>query len=541
MVEEKRHIFIVIRNEYRFLTFFLFFILVLLVGFATDLRFADEVHHYKLAEEWFKSGQRPQYVNKVDEIEELGYRVPYSTGPLWQWGMVLLWKLWGRSERWLIQLYQATLYFLLVLSIYFLAKELYGRKTAYYAGLIGATLPLFIALGILLFEEVPIAMLTTLCLLLIMRGKISLAGIVIGLMLLTKKNSYFLIPAFSLLIFGSRKLEFRFSFVKLRNVFLFLLLAGLITLPDFLWRYQHFGWVFVKGDKGNVIGLVGGMVKKSILTPGITKQKLEPSSTPGIMKPELPKPVEPYVPKIKTYMPEILNNPINVVKYYGLPLLSLLLFYLFKLNKKNLRSGFPLLLAVISYLPFFFIFFSPWLGARYIAPILPFAAILAGKSFELVKEKKIRSLILVICFLQFFAVLLFVNMQRKITSEDMATFEFIRKQIPVEAKILTPEAHLILYHTGRPTLWCAGIPSKAGELQDFFWGDSSLRQKFLSELKLKYLLILRERIYDDLKTRHYGGFPKSFYETINSDRHFSLIFKNKKWELWEARLASEKS
>ena len=223
---------------------------VFITGILTDLKYSDEIFHFWFAKDWFDLGQRPLYNHLVDTLEELGYFRYYVNAPLWHCGLAYLGKVWGGLSKNLAQAYQAVHYLLLVVNTYLLTRELYGALAARWAALIVATTPLFVSFGVLFFMDMPIAVWTPLAVLLIVKRRFLLAGVVIGVMFLTKRNAYLVFPAVVPLIFlAFQAHRVHFEARGIKGFLTLSLVVLLITIPDFVFRYNHFGGVdFSPGD-----------------------------------------------------------------------------------------------------------------------------------------------------------------------------------------------------------------------------------------------------------------------------------------------------
>jgi 4-amino-4-deoxy-L-arabinose transferase-like glycosyltransferase len=447
-------------------------LLILLVGLTTDLRFSDEIFHFWYAREWFEGGSRPVYNALVDTTEEFHYFRYYVNDPLWHYGLSNLMVISGPSKA-LAQAYQAVFFALLMVGTYLLAKELYGRETAWYAVVVVSTLPVFVSLSILLFIDVPVASLTPLLFfsLLKKRGPIFI-GLVLASMFLMKRNSYFLVPSFVALAtayWDSQRSKNPFS--RGLKVLFVLLLAVIINLPDLLFRHEKFG-----------------MINYS------TFERLPPGS--------LAKAVS------NVYLTESVTLPENLVKFLGICLPFLLILSIVR-NRYEKKDAW-LLLPSFSYMPFYFFFFKDYWAVRYLSPILPLLAIFVAKG--LVKgslNRHLRIAVILACFAQLLVTLGYVYSERSVTLLEKEALTYINSHVPEGSRILTPEEWFVSYYTGRPTLWSSSFGE---EFYKLLWAEKSQARDLLDKYKVMYIVVQRDRIYDDASVRHYGGFPSSFVE-----------------------------
>jgi len=497
-------------------------LLIFIVGIMTDLKFSDEIFHFWLAKDWFIQQARPVYNKIVDTVEENQCFRFYVHGPLWQSGFVFLWKIYGDISKNIIQFYQAFIYFLLLIFTYLLTVELYkNKKIAFYATIITGTLPLFAAFGILLFEEVPIAMLTILCLLLLVKHRFFLAGIIMGLMFLTKRNSYLLFPVFALLCFGWKGFYDASLRRRFLNIFLFSLITLLIVFPDFKWRKDHLGGLIIPNDKGKLCALIGTSISLPLLSTPIasSSQQLK------------------YVnkqPKIKSinFLPETIHNPYNLPKYLGIIFPLLFLFYLLHIKTLFHERDIILLLPITIYIPLMLFFFKGWLGYRYLASVFPMATIISCKALEKMPRKYLIP-ILSLCFLQFFSTLYFVDKERKVSPSETQYLTFIKNNTHADDRLLTPEELFISFYTERPTIWVNSFNYSGLRFDNMFWSNET--QKILNNMRIKYLVVEKKRIYVDSRIRHYGGWPKSFVDKLAVFPFLEKVFENDAVSIWKVK------
>jgi len=342
----------------------LFPILVFATGIFTELKFSDEIFHFWFARDWFDLGQRPLYNHLVDTLEEFGYFRYYVNAPLWHGGLVYLGKACGGLSKNLAQAYQALIYFILIANTYLLAKELYGRLAARWAALIVATIPMFVSFGAIFFMDMPVAAFTPLLMFFMVKRRFALAGVVLAIMCLTKRNAYLLFPAIAALTFLSFRpehLKFKVSGIK---YFLMLSLVVLvITTPDFIFRYNHFGGFIFHQETispQEVIQPGDTSSEESVLPQQMVSSETTGSKIPGVKEIN-------YIPS------SMAAQPLNILKYLGVSLLLLLLLLAVNFRKLFLTKDLIVILPIIIYIPLFFIAFKGWLAVRYLSPIIPLA------------------------------------------------------------------------------------------------------------------------------------------------------------------------
>ena len=171
-----------------------------LVGFSTDLFLGDEIIHFRCAKDIFRAERRVT----VDSLygEEFSNQIHYMFPPLWHLLLAFLWKITGGISFRVAQFYHLFYYALLLVSTYFIGKELYGKEEGWFSTLLVATLPMVVSFGILFYMDVPLAALMSLTFLLILKKRAILAGFGFGLMSFTKMNGLvFGVPFFLTILF----------------------------------------------------------------------------------------------------------------------------------------------------------------------------------------------------------------------------------------------------------------------------------------------------------------------------------------------------
>lgn len=495
---------------------------VFVIGVTTDLRFSDEVYHFLFSKDWYNLGHRPVRMESVNNLKEIGYSYvrQYGEVPLWHFGLFFLWELRGCVSENVAQFYQALFYFLLVLSSYLTAKELYGKEVAWYATIVVATVPAITAFSVLLHQEVAVAGLTTLCLLLIIKRKIAWSAVVMGLALLTKRNAFFLFPVFLLIILFLRNTSPKIS-MRIKKAFLFLVIVVMITVPDLIIRYKSLGWLFFIGDEGRISKILETTVRPP----------LSPDSSGSPASPPFPE------KRITSYVPGSVYRTANIPQYLGVSLSFLLLLFLTNVKKIFSSKDLILIFPIFIYLIFFFGLFREWAAARLLSPIVPLLAILASKVFISLKSDKLKYLIYGLCALQFIGVLIFVYTQRKLTPDEIKAFDYLKKEVSIESRVLTIEESMLFYSTNLRA-FSGQIFNfvNNGDYDDFLWGDNEENKKdILEKYKIDYLFVQKARIYDDSKIRHFGGWPKSFVDELPSMPFLEKVFENKDVFIWKVQ------
>jgi len=334
---------------------------VFLSGVKSDLSLGDETFHYRMARQIYDTGERPMYDPLFDAYDNT--HLPYVNAPLWHYGLAYLWKLMGGPSPKTAQLYQSFYYFFLIIITSLIALEIYGIREAFYSALIIATVPLTVSLSIILHIDIPIAVFSALCFLLLIQKRFFWAGLAMGAMLLTKRNAYFLILPYAFLV--AYLAESRFA-AKIKALLMFASISIVINLPDITFRIKNYSFDFL-----------------------YRFESLSPS----------PEYVSKDIPIFFYDQANIVEQPLNIVKYLGIVMLFSIGLYI--LNKKYSKKDSFLLISIFAYLILFLYFFRHGLIIRYLSPILPMLAVISSLGIASLKTKWLRNALIIMLFVQF--------------------------------------------------------------------------------------------------------------------------------------------
>jgi len=506
---------------------------VFITGILTDLKYSDEIFHFWFAKDWFDLDQRPLYNCLVDTLEELGYFRYYVNAPLWHYGLAALGTLWGGFSKNLAQAYQALHYLLLIVNTYLLTRELYGTLAARWSALVVATTPLFVSFGVLFFMDMPIAVWTPLLLLFVVKRRFVMTGIVLAIMFLTKRNAYLLFPSIAALTFVAlhpHALGFRTR--GIRDFLVLALVLALLNIPDFIFRYNHFGGFIFHQEMTlpqEAIQTEGISSEQSVLPQQMIPPETTGSKTSGVKEIN-------YIPS------SMAAQPLNILKYLGVALLLLILLYVVNLKQLFAVKDLLLILPIATYLPLFFVAFKGWLAARYLSPIVPLVAVLVSpllsssdvSPFSSTTVLRLRQVVLFLCLLQIASTLVLVYMDRQVSSGEREAINYIKRAIPHDARMLTPDELFFSYYTERATFWRSS-PLFVSEFFTLFWSRPEEANTLLKKYGTDYMVIRKERIYDDAAIRYKmgGGFPQSFVARLPSS-NFKQVFQNDEVTIWSA-------
>ena len=155
---------------------------------------------------------------------------------------------------------------------------------------------------------------------------------------------------------------------------------------------------------------------------------------------------------------------------------------------------------------------------------------IASKGIVASDKKSFKGVLLAICLVQFLSVLGYVYSQRRVPPAIEEGINYLKHNIPEDAIVVYPEYNLTEY-TNRKVVWTSNF----WRLENVFWGGDDLAGKLLLTNKVKYVLIRKDKIYDDRNRRHLRGYPLSFVHRLSTSGVFELKWDNEKLSLWELR------
>ncbi len=462
---------------------------ILLAAVTSDIYLGDEAHHFRFAQNIYQAGTRVSF----DPIYTSGHPPGffYNDPPLWHILLALLWKITGGVSPFVAHLYHLIYLALLLGTTYALARQALPEEDSWLPVLLVATVPMTVTFTILLYMDVPVTALGLFGFFCILKGRYLAAGLLCGLMYLTKLNGAFFIPGFfAVLCWRERARLPRAA----RAALAFVLPIALIYLADMLWRKAHINPGFDTVNASQV------MARAAKVRQEITINEYQSSHT---------------------------SNPLDLIKYFGVATLAVLGVHVARARAWGSRE---VLLAVpiASYLfPYAFLF---GIGSdiRYLLPLLPFLVLFSIPSLGRL-NRTWRIVLVLLCLLQFGGTAFYVHGQRKMSDDMKAGFAHIREQSPGGALFLYPEENFLLYGQRR-MVWSAVRNPKSGRLNGLpliFWPeDHRERDHILSVNGIDHILIKKSRVYDDAAIRHLGGYPLSFVRKLEAFPGWKKTFEN---------------
>jgi 4-amino-4-deoxy-L-arabinose transferase-like glycosyltransferase len=531
---------------------------IALAGIFSDLSLGDEVYQYRFAKLWYETGQRPVY----DPLLETNFRCLYyfDQDPLWAMGLMALWKLTGGVSKSAMQIYHAAFYALLVIAVYLLGKQLFDEKTGLYASVITASTPFLVAYSVIAYIDVPAVALATAMFLMLAKKRLFWAGVFAGLAFLMKRNTWLFIPplAVYLLYLWHRKE------ISVKEIVLFALPAGLITMGELAGRYLLWGSIFFAPSGSEEVATAVLTGQRHVQFPGPLELLGKGVSTlyawvqdTVLQAPVIAKTAAPWVTSLKGrlsaplvpltvdvqwgYTPSnIFFDPMSIPTYLGIPILLFFPIYLILRRRKS--EDLILLLPVVFYFIEYLYFFRGQWAVRYLSPIFGLLSVLSAAGLQHIRARLgnrparwILPILAIVCALQYGGSLAKLFATRQVSGGVREAYRYIAREAPEDSVILYPEYGLS-EETGRAMVWIRLL-----ELPQLFWQlDEQQSQKILALYRVRYILIKKERIYDDREVKHRLGYPSSWVDRIHGYGSFSRVFENDDAEILKIDLFAQK-
>ncbi len=478
--------------------------IVFVAGAKSDVVKGDEVYYSMFAEAWHDAGlgNRPVY-NPVYGSAESGYY--YTTEPLWPLVCSLVWHMTG-VHTWSAQLFQASLYALLLAAVYGLGRDLLGPRGALVALLAAVSVPMFGAFSILLYTDVPVAVLLMLAFVLLRKEQFLAAGVMMGLAYLTKRNAAFLVPAFGLWLLwmpGS-------NWARVRRVAVFVVAAGIVVFPDFLWRREHIPPVYEPVNLLYVIQRFFTRFSQNVPAEAFVVQGGASTGAEGwwdrlgalvALRPGLSR----------------INHVGSWVQYGGAVILVLLGLYV--VRRAWRRGDGWLWICVGSYMAVLLLQFTWDTEVRYTMPAVALAAVLVARGLERWWRKGwVLGLVGLAAFGHLGMTAWYVGAQRTLTPGQRAVFEYLRTRTPLDARILYP-GEVMVAQARRQAVWSqmknpeTGSVYVTGFLRET---DPERIRRLLRANAVTHICVDERRVYADFGEVVGFGYPRSFVERLRT-------------------------
>jgi len=450
------------------------------VGATTDLSIGDENYHFRKAVQFYEHGERLTYDPDYGKTVPPG--ITYYDGALWPGLLALLWYLTGPSVA-AAQAYQAAWTVLLVGCAWEAGQALGGNRTAWWAMLVTATLPAFLAFGVLLYVEVALIALLMAAAALTLRHHPFWAGFLFGLAFLIKPTVPMVFPAFLLAVLLTAKGGRRGCLVAALAACTG---TALLVLPELAWRHIYLG----------TIGVVRLSEENSAAVPAVIRTMLAEKGPETF------------------YEPSSLFNLLDLIKYLGgIVIVGLAVALRPGFWRRRQRAGLELVLAAVLVV---YVGLLPWsrmFEVRYLMPAFVPVALLAAVGLTRLRPARgwLACGLLILAILQAALALRDVAQRRHLPAdlrEAMAEVGRLPDYRHTPCFVVNTYPYLTTY-SGKLILWAVLNPNAF-----FFHWSPEQQWQLLDYYGVDYFVIPRDRIYDDTAIQHTGGFPASFVHRL---------------------------
>ena len=227
----------------------------------------------------------------------------------------------------------------------------------------------------------------------------------------------------------------------------------------------------------------------------------------------------------------IFFDPMSIPTYLGIPILLFFPIYLILRRRKS--EDLILLLPVVFYFIEYLYFFRGQWAVRYLSPIFGLLSVLSAAGLQHIRARLgnrparwILPILAIVCALQYGGSLAKLFATRQVSGGVREAYRHIASEAPEDTVILYPEYGLS-EETGRAMVWIRLL-----ELPQLFWQlDEQQSQKILALYRVRYILIKKERIYEDGVVKHRLGYPSSWVDRIHGYGSFRRVFENGEAEI----------
>ncbi|MGB2938009.1 MAG: hypothetical protein WBD05_07430 [Phycisphaerae bacterium] len=460
------------------------------VGSLGDVCLGDECPHIRQVRAYAKTGTRvpadPLFSKHRVNI------MPFNGTPLWHAGLAVLWRLTGTQAQVLSQFYHMGFYLLLLLSVYYGTRLIWGTAAASWAWLLTATMPMVCAYSIMLYQDVPGIAVSALAMLLLWRKNFFWSGVCLAAAYLTKMN---------MLTFAPWAVLFAAWWAggtwKRR-----LVCAALVAVPvalafgyDTAWRFATYG------------DMTGYMVNPDVPKPVLSA---------GAAKALQSKPAN-YV----NWKPFPVHDPVTLVSHLGVGVLvgvCAAMARAWDSVSKWLWVCFAI--AVAGFLAVFVRLGGTQI--RYLFPAVLVLLLLCGKGLAGWRLPMwLKAAIVAGCVLQAAGATVYVYQKRQISEWDAQAYAWVAENTDPDTRIMFPE-RVITNEVGRKDIW--------GQLNPAYFmaeANDAVREEILRAFGVTHIAVPLRRIYDRREEGdHAGGYARDFVQSLDTKSYLMRAFSN---------------
>ena len=421
----------------------------------------DEAQHIRRVQVYFQTGFPRHRITHDPAYPPKGFSsIRYYDTCLWHMALATLWRVLGEPSFVAAQVYHVIYFFAFAVFSYLTGRRFYGRVGGLWAWALAVTTPMNLLFGMLFYLEIPALAFAMATVYFLVRERPILMGVALAGLVLTKATTATVLApplvAAALLTMGP---TFR---RRLLRTGLMAAVCVAVMLPDMLWRYEHFGVLFMLRDWTRGIGF------SLTYDIGPPKQTAIPFDI-----------LDPVVDLQMFGITGILATVAGILVAVGLVGRGLRAVWC-EVRSRGLRAALASLPALLNdkrlilVLPLFFydaafvVMLRRAYDVRYFQPTILFTGVLTAgllarwRPLAWARRGRwpVRAaawLLLLTMAGQDLAVPPYVHFRRAVPSEVLTAFDWIRRHTPEKARFLYLEANLVTL-TGRPLIWAAAMP-----------------------------------------------------------------------------------
>lgn len=486
------------RLEFRPLTVVLVSILaggmLVAAGSMSDICLGDENAHVRHVRAYAQTGSRVPYDSLFPPYRQKV--VPFSGTPLWHAGLTVLWTVAGTESQELAQFYHAGFYVLLVLSVYFLARRIWGLSEASWAWLIVATMPMVCAYGIVLYQDVPGIAVSALAMLLLWRRNFLWCGVVMAAAYFTKMNMLSLAPwavVFAAWWAGPTWKR------RLASAAMVAVPVAIVFGCDVAWRFSVYG------------NMMGQSVESMPNLPIIVRSTLRALPATYVL-----------------WKPQTITQPMDLVSQLGIGFLAGAVLALFR--AWDVRSRWLWMCFLLAAAGFVWVFVpTGCTQVRYMFPAVLVLVLLGARALGRWRFPVwLKVFIITGLVLQAAVASGYVYHKRHISEWDEAGYAWIRQNTPEEARVMYPE-QVLTNQTDRAFMWYVLNPA-------YLMSEATDEQRVavLEYFRVTHIAVPLRRVYDNQKEgSHAGGYARKFVQKLGEMPYVKKAYENPGFLIYE--------
>jgi len=475
-------------------------------GSLGDICMGDECVHVRHVRAYVEQGYRVPYDPLYDSPR--AKPVPYSGTPLWHAGLALLWWLSGSESQTLAQVYHSLFYLVFVLSVYAGARRLWDQRSATWAWLLAATVPMVLLYSIVLYQDVPGLALVALATVLLWRRWFFWSGVCLAAGYMAKMNMLSLAPWAVVVAAWWAEGSWR------RRLAAAAWVAGPVMAVfayDMWWRVAVYGDLMKYNHFHFLMGGRPIAIKQAseVAVRALTSQPAD------------------YV----RWKPFKAVNLTSHLTHFGIPLIVGIAA---AVVRGRGRGCLWLWLALAFAVGGFLVVFVPTgcTQVRYLMPAVLPLVYLGGRGLGGVRLGRWPRWVLIAgAAVQAAAVVGYIAHQRRIDPNEKAGYAWIRENTPVDARIMYPE-RVLTNQTGRLAVWLVLNPANL-----MTEATDEERRAVLGYFRVTYIAVPMRRVYDRRREgAHAGGYERAFLQALAGLPYVEPVYANPGFRIFRVTL-----